>query len=311
MLNVGMEACPGFKLMKRIGKGGFGEVWQALGPDGRNVALKFMDCRQKTSSVVVNEIKLLLALRELRHPHLIQLLNINTGPNFIILVMELAEGSLNDLHYIYQQDFKTHIPPKVLCQLLTQAAEALDFLAKQKLAPAAFHRAGLQHCDVKPSNILLLNNSVKVADFGLSGPLLLNERRDSIIGTPPYAAPELYSGKASERTDQFGLAVSYVELRTGKWPFKEKSIEKLKIENPDLSMLPLEEQHVISRALHNRWLDRWPSCVAMMEALTNAVNHVNRSPATTKPNSSAAHVLSSAQSYTPKTPKNQQTPKNK
>ncbi len=294
MLNAGMEACPGFKLVKRIGKGGFGEVWQAIGADGQKVALKFVDCRSKDNSVVVNEIKLLLALRDLQHPHVIQLLNINTGPNYIILVMELADGSLNDLHYIYQQDYKTNIPPKVLCQLLTQAANALDFLAVQKFQTSSFSKSGLQHCDVKPSNILILNGIVKVADFGLSGPMMWNSRRGVMVGTPPYAAPELYEGKTSEHTDQFGLAVTYVELRTGRWPYKEKSITKLRQESPDLSMLPIEEQHVIARALQTRWLNRWPSCMDMMNQLTAIVNRADTPAGPKKPPSSAAYVIDPA-----------------
>src|SRR5262249_23010195 len=130
-----------------------------------------------------------------------------------------ADGSLADLHFIYREDYKSHLPPQVLMNLMVQSAAGLDFLANQKLSTSGFAKMGLQHCDVKPSNLLLLGEQVKVADFGLSGPLTWNDGRKVALGTPPYAAPELYEGRPNERTDQYGLAVTYCELRTGLYPF--------------------------------------------------------------------------------------------
>src|SRR5262245_49550240 len=197
MLTSGMEACPGFKLTKRLGQGGFGVVWEAVGRDGKKVALKFLNLKHQPQGAAANEIKLLLTLRDLKHPNVIQLLNIHTAPNYIILCMELADGSMNDLHYIYREDYKTNIPPPALVALLANAAAALDFMAEQKVKTSGFTRGGLQHCDVKPSNLLLVGNTVKVADFGLSGQLRWNDASNIQMGTPPYAAPELYEGKPS------------------------------------------------------------------------------------------------------------------
>lgn len=273
MLSSGFEACPGYRLTKRIGQGGFGDVWEALGPDGRKVAIKFMDTRHQPPGTVSTEIKLLLSLRDLKHPNLIRLENIVTAPNCIMLIMELADGSLHDLLYIYRQDYKSNIPPLTLCQLLTQAAAGLDFLAEQRLSGLGhnFFKGGLQHCDVKPSNLLLLGKVVKVVDFGLSGQRIWNGSRNHFAGTPPYAAPELYDGKPGERTDQFGLAVTYVELRTGQLPYPVTKDFVFPSVGPDLSMLPERERHIVARALSRNWLDRWPSCTDFMNALTEAV----------------------------------------
>lgn len=275
MLKSGLEACPGYRLTKRIGQGGFGDVWEALGPEGRKVAIKFMDTRHQPPGTVSTEIKLLLALRDLKHPNLIRLENIVTAPNCVMLIMELADGSLHDLLYIYRQDYKSNIPPVTLCQLLSQAAAGLDFLAEQRFSVlgSQFVKGGLQHCDVKPSNLLLLGKVVKVVDFGLSGQKLWNASRNHFVGTPPYAAPELYDGKPGERTDQFGLAVTYVELRTGRLPYPVTNDLSFPTVGPDLSLLPENERHIVSRALSRNWLDRWPSCTEFMNALTAAVQN--------------------------------------
>ena len=260
-------------MIKRIGRGGFGEVWEAFNSvDNTRLALKFLDCKHQPASLVVNEIKLLIQLRDLHHNNLLQFYSVTTGKNMIILSMELAEGSLNDLHYIYRTDHRSHVPPDVLMNLMAQAAEGLDFIALQKVpnSNALLHQEGMQHCDVKPSNLLLINNVLKVADFGLSVPELWNSRNKA-FGTPPYSPPELYEGRASSRTDQFSLAVTYVELRTGYFPFPVPSDGSCPTLAPDLTMLPEPERNVLAQALSKQWLNRFGSCREFVSALTQVV----------------------------------------
>lgn len=271
-LAPGVEACPGYKLTKPLGQGGFGCVWEAVANDGTKAALKFLDCRGHQSSVVVNEIKLLVTLRDLKHPNVIQFYNIHTGPNTIILSMELADGSVNDLHYIYREDQKTHVPPSVLLSIMQQTAAALDFMSAQRLQTSGFAKTGLQHCDVKPSNLLLVGNVVKVADFGLSGPMQFNVSRNVIIGTPPYAAPELFEGRMTERTDQFGMAVMYCELRAGRFPIPISTDGRYPAALPDFSFLPDRERVVVAKAMQKQWLDRYPNCTEFVEALRRVMD---------------------------------------
>lgn len=267
---------PGCRLLKRIGRGGFGEVWEALNTsDNTRLALKFIDCKHQPATLVVNEIKLLIQLRDLRHENLLQFYSVTTGKNQIILSMELAEGSLNDLHYIYRTDHRTHVPPSVLLNLIAQAAEGLDFIAHQKIPnPSTLYQLGMQHCDVKPSNLLLTSNVLKVADFGLSGPSLWNSGQKA-FGTPPYAPPELYEGKSTSRSDQFSLAVTYVELRTGFYPFPIPSDGSCPTVPPELTMLPEVERNVIAQALSRQWLNRFPSCRDFAQALAQVVEPSN------------------------------------
>jgi len=272
-LKSGAQPAPGYRLIKRIGRGGFGEVWEAEGVrDNARIALKFLDTKnQSHSTLVVNEIRLLIQLRDIQHENLLQFYDVIAGKNMIILGMELAEGSLNDLHYIYRTDHKTHLPPDVLLNLMGQAAQGLDFIAHQKVHSNALTLQGMQHCDIKPSNLLLIGKVLKVADFGLSGPQMWNARSGA-FGTPPYAPPELYEGKATTTTDQFSLAVTYCELRCGYYPFPVPPPGTPPAATPDLSILPSAERPVVARALSRQWLNRYPNCTDFVQALAGVVD---------------------------------------
>ena len=139
---------------------------------------------------------------------------------YIIVVMELADGSLLDLFARYREEAHTPLPPELACVYLAQAAEALDFLNAHQ-HEVQDQRLGFQHCDVKPSNLLLFDDVVKLSDYGLSsatGAVLRLHRR---AGTPAYAAPEVFQGRISDWTDQYSLAVTYCELRGGRLPFAD------------------------------------------------------------------------------------------
>jgi len=271
MLERGMEAGQGMRLTRPLGRGAFGEVWEAVTPEGHPLALKFLECGNRSGRVVVNEIRLLLALKHLRHPHLLQLHGVMMRTNYLIMCMERAEGSLHDLHKAYREETGGHVPALHLCELLTQAAKALDFLAAQRIAGVTGESGGLQHCDVKPRNLLLIGDWLKVADFGLCTPQLGNNASRLRIGTPMYAPPEFAEGRVTSQSDQFSLAVTYCELRTGQTPFREDH-KPGRPAPADLSGLTLPERLVISRALEPQCLNRWPSCCAFMQALSEAVS---------------------------------------
>jgi serine/threonine protein kinase len=270
---------PGYRLTLKLGEGGFGEVWAATSPTSESVALKFIDCNGKPGAAVAQEIRMMRSLKDLRHPYFIRLYGACASSPYIIIIMERADGSLKDLQAIYQQEVGRNIPPDHLLELMEQAAEALDHLAQLKLPGLSWCDGCVQHCDVKPSNLLVLGDTLKVADFGLCAAAKQGSGRQGFRGTAPYAAPELYEGRATSRTDQFGLAVTYCELCIGPRAFCADRIwdgASYPGSPVDLAKLRDREYQVLARALSDRWTDRWPSCRAFIAALKQATNNSRR-----------------------------------
>jgi len=290
VVHAGMEPIPGYRLKRRLGEGGFGQVWSSTAPDGRPVALKFIDCQGKSGTLVASEIRMMRSLQELRHPNFIQLHGVVSSPPYIVIIMERADGSLSDLQAIYTKEAGRNVPADHLLELMEQAATALDHLAGLKLPGFSWTDGCVQHCDVKPSNLLVLGETLKVADFGLCASAKQKTGDQGFRGTPPYAAPELYSGRASTRTDQYGLAVTYCELCLG-----PRAFIKERVESPVYSGIPVDlrklrdrEFTVLSRALSERWTERWHSCrefVAALKQATKLSRPVPRLPTSAIPRS--------------------------
>jgi serine/threonine protein kinase, bacterial len=273
LLRPGLEPYPGFCLRQPLAQGGFSEVWEADTNTGNRLALKFMPC--KDSMAVAKEIRAIQAIRNLSHPHLIRIHQVWTMPGYIVVAMELAEGSLADLLEVHLSEDGKPIPAEKVCAYLTQVAEALDFLnARQHRIDG--NLVGIQHCDVKPPNMLLFDETVKLADFGLSVQTVSNRQTHLPAGTLSYTAPEMFRSQLSDRMDQYSLAVCYCVLRCGVLPFPEidefRASWPLRRPAPDLSMLPIKEQPIIDKALQRVPQNRWTSCGEMMAELTKVVS---------------------------------------
>lgn len=266
-LEEGMEPYPGFRLTTFLGRGGWGEVWKAERADGEVFALKFLPSDTLLSAS--QEIRALQTLRQLHHPNLLRIDNVWSCPRHLVVVMELAEGSLLDLMAVYHDELQMGMYPEHACFYLQQAAAAIDFLnARQHLVNG--QRVAFRHCDIKPSNLLMIGATVKVADFSLAvqttSPMWYHRR----AGTPPYAAPEIHQGWLSDRSDQYSLAISYHLLRTRIFPFEffptDVVAEQVR-QTPNLAGLTAAERPILARALGPVPQDRWPSCTDLMNRL--------------------------------------------
>lgn len=278
-LEAGSEPFPGLKLIQLRGRGGFAEVWEAVDAARGRMAVKFMASRNQKSSS--REMRIIQAIQTLRHPNLLRIKHVWSLPGYIVVAMELADGSLLDLLDVYTSEYHTALAAPLVHGYLQQAAAALDFLNSRTHVYEG-RTVGFQHCDVKPSNLLVKGSTVKVADFGLSAPTTGPQSFYERAGTIDFAAPEIHRGNLADTSDQYSLAVTYYLLRTGEMPFPARSrfLREYSYHRPmpELGLVRRGERRVLERALDLEPNNRWPSCTAMMDAMKEAIENPDPEP---------------------------------
>lgn len=266
-IDVHAEPIPGYRLMERIGGGGFGEVWKAEAPGGLHKAIKVIhgDLRSVDADGARHaeqELRALKRLQSIRHPYLLSLERYDVVEGRVLIVTELADCNLWDRFRDCRGQNLPGIPRTELLRYMEEAAEVLDLMNNQYQ---------LQHLDIKPQNLFLVYNHVKVADFGLVKDL--EGMRGTITGgvTPVYAAPETFDSVLTRFCDQYSLAIVYQELLTGVRPFNGTSGQQLLMQHireaPNLGPLPPMDRAAVGRALSKKPEDRFPSCMDFVNAL--------------------------------------------
>jgi serine/threonine protein kinase len=258
----------GYTLVHELGRGAFGAVWKATGPGGFPVALKFVRLDHQASG---HELRSLELMRDIRHPYLLGLFGAWQRGAWLIIAMELADGTLGQRLKAVVQQGQPGIAFAELLRYMEEAARGLDYLNEH----------GIQHRDVKPQNLLLVGGGVKVADFGLAKFLEHSIASNTGAMTPAYAAPEFLQGQTSATSDQYALAVTYYQLRSGRLPFTGHLAQILdghRRHLADVSVLPqAAERTAVARALAKDPLARWPSCQAFVAALAGVAAEVSTS----------------------------------
>ncbi|HTR37756.1 MAG TPA: protein kinase [Bryobacteraceae bacterium] len=192
-----------YEILSLLGSGGTGEVWKARDTRlDRIVAVK--TSKQEFSERFEREAR---AVAALNHPHICQIYDV--GPNY--LVMEYVEG----------EPLQGPLSLEKAAEYANQILDALD----------AAHQKGITHRDLKPGNILVTSQGIKLLDFGLAkqgGPLKETDAtltqaitgEGQIIGTLQYMSPEQLQGKeADARSDLFSFGCVLYEMLTGRRPF--------------------------------------------------------------------------------------------
>jgi serine/threonine protein kinase len=259
-----MELC-GYGIRKMLGRGGFGKVYLADAPGGVPVAIKVVDS-PRGDEASQRELQALDAIKLLRHLHLLAVQAFFSMPDQLVIVMELADGSLRDSLESSRRNGQTGLPPTELIRHMKETSEALDFL----------HNRNMMHRDVKPENILLVAGHVKLADFGLVKVVEENRNQDrgSMSGTLAYMPPEVFRGRVHRNSDQYSLALTYIELRSGERFVSTADMVEAMLQHvekePDLGFFDSAEQTVLRRALHKDPDQRFPTCEAFARALEDA-----------------------------------------
>jgi len=264
MLN--REPIPGYRLIERLGRGGYGEVWKAEAPGGLLKAIKFVygDLEEGfgDSGQAEQELKALNRVKTIRHPYILSLERFDIVEGQLLIVMELADRTLWDRYEELRKLREPGVPRDELLRYMEECAEALDLMNLEY---------SIQHLDIKPQNLFLVHNHVKVADFGLAKDF--EGLRGTLTGgvTPVYAAPETFEREISRHCDQYSLAIVWQEMLTGVRPFSGTTMKQLLHQHlsvaPDLSPLSAGDRPIVGRALSKRPEQRYATCTDMVRAL--------------------------------------------
>jgi serine/threonine protein kinase len=266
----GYEPLPGYRVIEPLGHGGFGEVWLCEAPGGLHKAVKFVapDTEGTGNTSLKQEYEAFQTIKTIRHPFLLTLERVELVDGELVMVMELADAHLEHRYVECRAAGLPGIPRPELLGYLSDAAEALDHIS---------HKYGLQHLDVKPANLFLLSGHVKVGDYGLVARLTAGGGTNPMLNrgmTPKYVAPEVLRGQVHLRSDEYSLALVYQELMTGTFPYVARSAQQMMLAHvssaPLLGGLPPADQPVVAKALAKNPADRYPSCLAFVQALIAA-----------------------------------------
>ena len=201
-----------YKVLSTIGSGGFGTVY--LAEDtwiDKKVALKVPHKQGVDFGELLKEPRLLATLS---HPNIVAILTAEKQDNVFFIVMEFVPGET--LEAVLAREGALDV------------TQGLDYTCQICNAVDYAHRQGVLHRDLRPSNVIVTENHLlKVADFGTSRFLEIAAHGTTVIGTPPYMAPEQFRGKAVFASDIYSLGVSMYQIFTGELPYESPSLADL------------------------------------------------------------------------------------
>ena len=193
-----------YRILSPLGTGGFGAVY--LAEDtwiDKKVALKIPHKQNLDFSELLKEPRLLASMS---HPNIVTVLTAEKFENTFFIVMEYVQGETLE-----------HV---IATEGALDLNRALDFSCQICNAVDHAHRAGILHRDLRPGNMLVTDTDLlKVTDFGTSRFLEIAAHGTTVIGSPPYMAPEQFHGKAVFASDVYSVGITMYQMLTGALPY--------------------------------------------------------------------------------------------
>lgn len=297
-LNAEARIGTSYRLDRRIGRGGAGEVWRAFCDRlQRYVAIKAIHAAHLGED----------ALREaqvtarLQHPAVVRIYEVIeetiNGQHLVFIVLELLDGEC----LAERIERMGPLDAQLAVEIMLPVLDALDHI----------HAEGVLHCDIKPGNLMWLRRApygprLRLLDFGIALTAADWRNTNHIQGTPAYMAPEQINGGTLLHTvDQWGAAATLFHLITGKVPF-EGSDDRETFEKTLIAPLPFPRDRpmpgslfrLLARATRKDPAERFRSMGEFRDALKAFVRKVERTPEQ-DPHNSATFRLQSSQGSRP------------
>lgn len=259
-----------YELIEKIGEGGMAVVYK--GKDrllNRFVAIKILRPEYiKDEQFIKNFIHESQAAAGLTHPNIVAVYDVGREGDIYYIVMELAEGITLSEYIRKNGKIEYH--------------EAIQIIRQVCLALETAHSKQLVHRDVKPHNIIMTDQGVKLADFGIAKAVsaaTIVGGSDKVMGSVHYFSPEQARGAyVDERSDIYSLGIVLYEMLTGKVPFdgdNAVSIALMHINDPmpavdsEVKNLPPQLGRIISKCTEKYQIKRYRNVSEIIEELDN------------------------------------------
>lgn len=263
------DAVGRYRLLERVGRGGFGEVWKAFDPElNRQVAIKLARSDRARSAELIEQLRTeARRAAGLKHNGIVPVYDIVNDPLGAYIVSEFIEGET-----LSSRMRRSAVPIADAVRIVVQVARALHYA----------HTLGVVHRDVKPGNILLrAGGGAMITDFGLAATEEeLVRERSGTFGTVRYMSPEQVRGESHTcdgRTDIYSLGVVLYELLTHRAPYTGENSTEYKsqvltrparpLRTIDESIEPALEQ-ICLKCLSKRVEDRYSTGEELAWALS-------------------------------------------
>jgi serine/threonine-protein kinase len=253
-----------YQILKTLGSGGFGTVYLVRDTwIDKKLAIKVPHKQNGEFDELLREPRLLAALD---HANIVSIVTAEKAADYFFIVMEFVEGE--SLEARIQRDKGVDLPTAT--DFSRQIAAAVDYA----------HRQGVLHRDLRPGNVLVTpEGRIKITDFGTSRFLEVSDRASTIIGSPPYMAPEQFEGRAVFASDVYSIGVIMYEMMTGVLPYfsaNPRQLEKMAASGRFVRprdhnrAIPSEIEEIIVRALSPEISQRYQQAHEILEDLGTA-----------------------------------------
>jgi len=250
-----------------VARGGMAEVYVGTHESFGRVAVKILrGLLERDSDQLARFKRESEVIADLKHPHIVQMLDYVVVDETPCLVMEYISGPSLATYLKMLRDRKQQLPIGIIANLLAALAGALDYA----------HNKGIVHRDIKPANVLLRSPSQDIqnqktlpldvqpilTDFGLVRLLdsTMHTTAGSVAGTPAYMSPEQARGeKVDKRTDIYSLGIMLYEMLSGSVPFQADTTFGLLMQHINEHPAPVKGISQDLQALLDRALAKDPS----------------------------------------------------